>query len=232
MRWGQKIERLLLAAGIVMLGLYGAARIHRAVLANASMQAFEDQASLHKTTGSDSLASSKPDFSSWSQQRIKGYEESLAKQFSPATGILRIPKIGLEVPILEGTDELTLNRGVGRIAGTAKVGEPGNIGIAGHRDGFFRGLKDLGTGDKIEVVTGSRTETYVIDNVVIVDPSSISVLASRSHPSLTLVTCYPFYFVGSAPKRYVVQASIDDSQPAVTQVESQASTTVKSQPKR
>ena len=108
---------------------------------------------------------------------------------------------------------MTLNRGVGRIAGTANPGESGNIGIAGHRDGFFRGLKDVGPGDKIEMVTQSRVETYVVDHVVIVDPSDVSVLEPRPQPSLTLVTCYPFYYLGSAPKRYIVQATVTASEP-------------------
>jgi sortase A len=87
-------------------------------------------------------------------------------------------------------------------------GEDGNVGIAGHRDGFFRGLKDLRVGDSIELVTQTKTNTYIIDRLVIVDPSDVKVLARRPRTSVTLVTCYPFYFVGSAPQRYIVQASL------------------------
>jgi sortase A len=115
------------------------------------------------------------------------------------------------VPVLEGTDDLILNRGVGLIAGTARPGDEGNIGIAGHRDGFFRGLKDVGPGDRIELAEEGKTETFVIDNIVIVDPKDVSILARRERPSLTLVTCYPFYFIGSAPQRYIVQASLTSS---------------------
>lgn len=215
MGWLKKIERLLLVVGLLMLAVYVGARIHKAVLSRAAIERFKvEQRSLQEQPGKLELVTAKPDFSLWSPKRITDYQESLAEHFAPAIGILRIPKIQVEVPVLEGTDDLSLNRGVGRIAGTASPGENGNIGIAGHRDGFFRGLKDVGLGDTIELVTPRRTETYVIDRVVIVDPHDVSILAPRPHPSLTLVTCYPFYFVGSAPQRYIVQASLDDSGPA------------------
>jgi sortase A len=127
--------------------------------------------------------------------------------------VLRVPKIHLEAPVLDGTDDLTLNRGLGHIVNTAKPGEIGNLGIAGHRDGFFRGLKDLGVGDRLDLSLPNRTDTYVVDSVKIVDPRDVSVLEPTSEPSLTLVTCYPFYFVGSAPQRYIVHASIVRSKP-------------------
>jgi sortase A len=213
MRWLGRLERLLLVFGVLLLAVYTIARIQGAVLARAAMDRFKTETiAAEARSGSTTDAEAKPDFSLWSQQRIKDYENSLAAHVSLPIAILRIPKIHVEVPVLEGTDDLSLNRGVGRIAGTASPGENGNVGIAGHRDGFFRGLKDVGPGDRIEVVTQSRTETYVIDRVVIVDPSDVSVLEPRLHPSLTLVTCYPFYFVGSAPKRYIVQATVIDSE--------------------
>jgi sortase A len=114
----------------------------------------------------------------------------------------------LEVPVFEGTDDFTLNLGAGRIIGTAKPGSSGNIGIAAHRDGFFRGLKDIQEGDEIDLVTAGRRAAYLVDSIRIVTPDDVSVLHARERPSLTLVTCYPFYFVGSAPNRYIVQASL------------------------
>ena len=124
--------------------------------------------------------------------------------------VLRISAINLEVPVLEGTDDLTLNRAVGHIEGTAAPGETGNVGIAGHRDGFFRGLKDIHLGDTFDLFTEKGNSRYVVDEIVIVSPDDVSVLAPRSKPALTLVTCYPFYFVGSAPLRYIVHATITD----------------------
>jgi len=144
----------------------------------------------------------------WSVARVKAYKESLTAQFAPPLAILRIPKVGIEVPVLDGTDDLILNRGVGLIKGTALPGQSGNMGIAGHRDGFFRGLKDVVEGDKIEIELPDRTDSYVVRKTRIVLPQDTSVLDPTSESSLTLVTCYPFYFVGDAPKRYIVFASL------------------------
>ena len=208
----RQIERLLFIGGAVMLALYGAARIHRTVLSNAELQRFKTQEQVSSAAPRGvTLTTAIPDFSQWSEKRVKEYQESLAEHFPPALGILRIPKINVEVPVLEGTDDLSLNRGVGHVTGTGNPGQDGNVAIAGHRDGFFRGLKDVVLGDKVEFVTPRRTETYVIDRITIVRPSDVSVLQPRSHPSLTLITCYPFYFIGSAPQRYIVQASVVES---------------------
>jgi len=143
----------------------------------------------------------------WSDSRVRHYRESLGRDAGPAIGVLRIAKIGLTVPILEGTDELTLDRGVGHIEGTALPGGTGNVGIAGHRDGFFRGLKDVGVGDVIELRASAGVLNYVVADVRIVDPDAVWVLEATGEPSITLVTCYPFYFVGAAPQRYVVRAT-------------------------
>jgi sortase A len=212
MRWLRHLERVLLITGAVLLAFYAAARVHRAVLSNADLQRFKAVAE-EPVAGprGAALTTSAPDFSLWSEKRVREYQQSLAAQFSPAIGILRIPKIDVEVPVLEGTDDLTLNRGVGHVAGTAGPGQNGNVAIAGHRDGFFRGLKDVEVGDKIELTSMQGTEIFVIDRITIVEPTDISVLQPRSHSSLTLITCYPFYFIGSAPQRYIVQASIAGS---------------------
>jgi sortase A len=215
MTWLRHIERLLLLVGVLMLAFYVAARIHRTVLSNADLQRFKSQQTASAAGPRPvTLTAGTPDFSLWSEKRVKEYQESLAAHFAPAIGILRIPKIHVEVPILEGTDDLSLNRGVGHVAGTANPGEQGNVAIAGHRDGFFRGLKDIVVGDQIEVVTLQGTVTYTIDRITIVERTDLSVLQSRSRPSLTLITCYPFYFIGSAPQRYIVQASVSGSSAA------------------
>jgi sortase A len=147
------------------------------------------------------------DFSLWSNGRIKDYLESLEDATDVPHAVLRIPKLHLEVPVYEGSDDRTLNRGLGRIIGTAKLGDTGNTGIAGHRDGFFRGLKDIGPGDTVELMLPHRTDHYSVTSITITNPDDVSVLEPTSTASLTLVTCYPFYFVGSAPRRYIVQAS-------------------------
>jgi sortase A len=151
------------------------------------------------------------DSSAWSSVRIAEYEESLSSHFDPPLAILRIPTVRLEVVVLPGTDDLTLNRGVGLIEGTHRPGEGGKIGIAGHRDGFFRVLKDVHRGDTIELETINRIDRYRVDEIVIVSPRDVSVLQPTAAPTLSLVTCYPFYFIGSAPERYIVSASLVNS---------------------
>lgn len=214
----RKVERKLLVLGLFLLAFYAAGRIRGQVLSRAEVQRFQshqtyDSTSFQPAVGlTDSRVTTPPDFVRWSSKRIREFRESLALQYPPALAVLRIPKIQLEVPVLEGTDELTLNRGVGRILNTAYPGaKDGNVGIAGHRDGFFRGLKDIGPGDQIQVVLRERTENYVVDRILIVSPSDVSVLQPRPRPSLTLVTCYPFHFIGSAPRRYIVQATLAGS---------------------
>ena len=153
-----------------------------------------------------------PDRTLWSPERVRGFDESFSQQFAAAPlAILRIPRIELEVPVLAGTDELSLNRCVGHIEGTPRPGFSGNVGIAGHRDGFFRGLKDVSAGDVLELESPERTDHYRIESITIVSPDRVDVLAPTEVPTLTLVTCYPFYYIGSAPKRYIVRAALDPS---------------------
>lgn len=152
-----------------------------------------------------------PDQSLWSSERIAAWR-SVSKDHGPVPlAVLRIPKIQLEVPVLEGTDEVSLNRAVGHIEETATPGTDGNSGIAGHRDGFFRGLKDVIPGDAIELETLRTIDVYRIERIWIVDPEDVSVLDPTPTRSLTLVTCYPFYFIGSAPRRYIVRAVFAES---------------------
>jgi sortase A len=214
MGWLSKLEHLLLTFGVLMLAVYAAAWIQRATLSNAELLRFKSLQLVSADPQGVPQSAENPDLSLWSKQRINGYRESLAAHFAPAIAVLRIPKIQLEVPVLEGTDELSLNRGVGHVAGTGNSAENTNIAIAGHRDGFFRRLKDIAVGDTIEMDTVARTETFVVDRIIIVDPNDVSVLQARPRASLTLITCYPFYFVGSAPKRFIVQASVPVSKSA------------------
>jgi len=121
---------------------------------------------------------------------------------------LEIPRIGLSVIVRDGTDAWTLNRGVGHIMGTSYPGSDGNIGIAGHRDSFFRELRHVQSEDELVLTSpDGSVQRYRVDEVRIVSPSEVSVLADRKRPSVTLVTCYPFSYIGSAPQRYVLTAS-------------------------
>lgn len=149
-----------------------------------------------------------PDKSLWNAKRINDYQESLMVNAAPPIGVMKIDDLNIEIPIYNGTEELNLNRGVGRIKGMARMNdESGNLGIAGHRDGIFRPLKDIQVGDDIIVETPLRTETYLVSSITIVPKDDISVLAPTDERTMTIVTCYPFYHVGNAPKRYIVKAT-------------------------
>ena len=119
---------------------------------------------------------------------------------------LAIPRIGLSTVVVEGDEDLDLKLAAGHIPGTAVPGEPGNIGIAAHRDTFFRPLRLIRKHDEIVLTTPHGKDRYSVVSTKIVDPDDVAVLYPTSHDVLTLVTCYPFYYVGAAPKRFIVQA--------------------------
>jgi sortase A len=213
--WWRRLEWGLLIVGVILTGSYVVVRVHSQISSNLAVQKFETariearsraQESAKQRTGTE------VDFSLWSDKRIQEYMESLAAKDGSPSAVLSIPKLRLEVPVYDGTDDLTLNRGVGRIIGTARLGSGGNTGIAGHRDGFFRRLKDIARGDRVDVLLPNQTSHYVVENIQITSPEDVSVLRPTPKASLTLVTCYPFYYVGSAPQRYIVTASFTSSE--------------------
>ena len=212
LRWFGGLERLLMLCGLVLVLIYVGNRAYSAIYSRALAQTFwASQASAQNlVAGPPQSQSGLPDFRLWSEKRIKGYQASLLANIPPPLGVLDIPSLQLSVPVLEGTDDVTLDRAVGHILGTATLGGSGNIGIAGHRDGFFRGLKDIHVGDAIDLHSRGGTSQYLVDYIQVVQPSNISVLDAGAKPSLTLVTCFPFYFVGSAPFRYIVHATAAD----------------------
>jgi sortase A len=155
------------------------------------------------------------------QQRANS---ELEKQWSPnarraptvigpdgLVGRMQIPRLHLSAIIMDGTDHATLRHAVGHIRGTGLPGEPGNVGLAGHRDTFFRSLKHIRLGDLITLSTSGAEYRFLVASTRIVDPSEISVLDPTSDEVLTLVTCYPFYFAGPAPDRFIVRALRDHS---------------------
>lgn len=127
-------------------------------------------------------------------------------------GRIAIPRLLLSEVVVEGIDRTSLRRAVGHIPGTALPGEDGNVGLAGHRDTFFRQLKDVKIDDEIQISTPLSNFNYQVVSLRIVDPENVAVLAPSGENLLTLVTCYPFYFVGPAPKRWIVKARQVSSQ--------------------
>lgn len=131
---------------------------------------------------------------------------------APAPGAwvarLEVPSVKLATTVLEGTDDGTLSRGSGHIEDTPFPGETGNVGIAGHRDTVFRPLRHIHPGDALDLTTADRVYRYRISKTLIVGPDDVYVLDPTDHPTLTLVTCYPFDFIGHAPRRFIVQATL------------------------
>ena len=119
---------------------------------------------------------------------------------------LWIPRVGVGMAVAEGVSERTLRRAVGHVPGSALPGQSGNVVLAGHRDSFFRSLERIRVGDAIYLESSAGTELYVVDWIRVVAPTDIEVLKDTGSATLTLVTCYPFRFIGSAPERYIVRA--------------------------
>jgi sortase A len=184
LRWSQ---RLLFITGTLALGYVGFTLI---------------DARLHQVAAKRSLEGE--------IQREKEHHESQPKpvvKTGDVLGRLDVARLGMSVAILQGTSSRMLRLGAGHIESTPLPGETGNSGIAGHRDSFFRELKDIRKNDEIQLQTATGLFRYEVDWVKVVEPNDTRVLEpSTQGSSLTLVTCYPFYFVGSAPQRFVVRA--------------------------
>jgi sortase A len=189
---------VLLGCGSVCLLVYGAACTQSAWFQHEARSEFEQAIVEH-------IHEEAHDETSWSDQRREHFQEATGIPVE-ALARLDVPDAGVSVMVLEGTGEYSLNRAVGVIEGTARPGEPGNIGIAGHRDSFFRGLRHLEVGDSVSLTTLGGVAHYEVEKLEVVDPSAVRVLDPTDYDALTLVTCYPFYFVGDAPQRFIVRA--------------------------
>ena len=197
-------EAFAIVLGVGCLAYVGVHYIDGVLARRAALDRFAELRAVGRRTDT-------PELTLWSPQRIAAWQRSLTLPREEPLAVLHIPRIRLDVPVLKGTSDATLDRGVGHIEGTPMPGAGGNSGLAGHRDGFFRGLKDVNVGDAIELQTLRETQTYRIERAWIVTPDDVSVLDPTPAQSITLVTCYPFYFVGSAPQRYIIRAVRDDA---------------------
>lgn len=235
------IERLLWACGLLMLGFFLGQLGLQAIERSSALAAYKERHPISSTSSSAiapdapnggqhvepliamapqaggasesaGYAPAAPDQSLWSSGRIASFAASLGRQAGPVLGVFEIPRFDLELPIYDGASDLHMDRGIARIEGTAMPGEAdGNFGIAGHRDGYFRVLKDIQFGDEIVVSTPRGRQTYVVEQLMVVDPSAVEVLNHTPRPSITLVTCYPFYYVGDAPERFIVRAVLQEN---------------------
>lgn len=196
-------------AGIALLSAYAVLRVSAERDRREGVQAFlalRHVALAQASAVAVRTADRGVDESLWSEGRVQAYQRTRLEEVPQ--GVLRIPALALVVPIYSGTTPPELNRGAGHIPGTAPLDGAGNAAIAGHRDGFFRALSRVRIGQTVYVETLSRTRRYRVTATKIVAPSDVSVLAPTARPSVTLVTCYPFYFVGPAPQRFIVRAEL------------------------
>ena len=130
-------------------------------------------------------------------------------------GEIQVPRLDLNVMVVQGDSPASLRRAVGHLSKSALPGEWGNVALAGHRDTFFRPLRDIRLGDEIRFTTSVRSFEYVVESIEVVAPTDIRVLEPSTGHDLTLLTCFPFYYVGPAPKRFVVRAREVDGMPQV-----------------
>lgn len=205
--WSVALERALLVAGALLLGWCG-----WTIAQARAWQGYAGWALARRQRGESASVGGYVA----SRVGLGGRERALAPPVPEAepvpakgdlVGRLDIPRLGLSAMVLEGDDDRTLKLGVGHIPGTSLPGRGGNVGLAAHRDSFFRPLHGIRKADEIELVTARRTYRYRVNEVSIVPPEDVAVLRDTPSPSLTLVTCYPFWWVGNAPKRFVVRAS-------------------------
>lgn len=215
------LELLFWGAGLALLGYALLAKIHEAEASDAGLRAFALAAAADTTTASvrtnndllDLEQLQALDQSLWSKKRITQFGDIHKVDKEVPLAVLRIDDLKILVPIYRGASDFNLNRGAGWIEETAPVDGRGNIGLAAHRDSFFRALKDAKQGQKMTLQTRQGTRHFTLADIQIINPSETSVLEPSSSSKLTLVTCYPFYHVGSAPQRYIVTATEDISAP-------------------
>ena len=186
-RW---LERALLVLAVLCLGYYAYASAETVLY-----QTYENRQL------DEILSSGRPD---------SKYGERGSRRTSngETVGRIEIPRLRISAIVKAGADVRTLQLAVGHIPGTAFPGERGNVGLAGHRDTFFRRLRDIRPEDEIRVTTPERVYSYRVERTDVVEPEDVWVLEPTEYSALTLVTCYPFTYVGSAPQRFIVRAQL------------------------
>ncbi|HEV2852594.1 MAG TPA: class D sortase [Thermoanaerobaculia bacterium] len=216
LRW---IERALILIGILCLGAWAWAWIDARIYQYRENQLLEEAAAARRSAP-PSRAAETDALGAFREGETPPQEpaRSEPKPAGALVGRVEIPRIGVSAIVLEGVDKKTLRRGVGHIPETALPEEGGNVALAAHRDSFFRGLKDIRKNDIITLKTLENTYYYRVDWTEIVLPEDTDVLADSGAPELTLVTCYPFYYVGSAPKRFIVRAQRVDEARALQEL--------------
>jgi sortase A len=205
-RWGQYF---FLAVGILALSYCAAVLLERGLFQAYQTWRFDRALKIAQTsvrTIQHPASSPLPVPSQVEEDRSVAESFGIDGLAGSPLGRIEISSIGLAAMIMEGVEGKTLRRAVGHIPGTPLPGQRGNVALAGHRDTFFRGLRNIHMNDEITLTTLHGASRYLVDSAQVVEPGDIKVLAPTADDILTLVTCYPFYFVGPAPKRFIVRA--------------------------
>lgn len=203
------IERACWALACVCMALYVAARTDAAINGRADLAQATTSAT-HRATTTANVTPAAP--------VVAHPTPSVASSATNLQGLLEIPSLGLRAPLYSDTSAVNLNRGAGLIPGMASPGEGGNLGVAAHRDGLFRPLENIQVGAAIEVRTADFHYIYHVTSIAVVDRTDAALLRNTEEPAITLVTCYPFRFVGPAPRRFVVRGLLDSTREAAAPV--------------
>ena len=199
------MERLLWMAGCAALAYCAYTSIQAGITQARLSRALERERHVQNHAG----PSMKPVTADATWDRTETNTRTDAWSKDNLVGRLSIPRLGLSAMVLEGDDVRTLRVGLGHIPGTAEPGKPGNVGIAGHRDTFLQPLRSIDRGDRLILETVEKTYRYRVSSIEIVETQNVSVLAPGKDDELTLVTCYPFSYIGPAPKRFIVHADAE-----------------------
>ena len=200
----RSFDRVFTNPGPMSLGVVAVIFMLAVFNSESSIAAMEKDAVAQQAIVFD-MSSFSPDQSLWSDKaRVKF--EKVKNDGTVPLAVIKIDRLNIEGPIFDGTDKVTLDRGIGLVDGTAMPGEIGNMALSAHRDSFFRSLKDVVVGDRIELRTQNGIQDFEVSEITIVDSQDISVLDPTDTAVLTLITCYPFYYVGYAPDRFIVRA--------------------------
>jgi LPXTG-site transpeptidase (sortase) family protein len=206
------LELFFLFAGILALGVWSWSQLHEEVYQDWSNWAFDRGLAGEKISVADYLREKWAGHTSRGMEPVPAATGKTGSMPSPHAaknaplGRIEIPRLHLQAIVREGTGDATLDIALGHIAGTALPGQNGNVAVAGHRDKLFRGLKDIAPGDQIVFETPAAKFAYQVEGTQIVKPANVGVLKAGLYPELTLVTCYPFTYIGSAPDRFIVKA--------------------------
>jgi len=189
----QKIfGRVLVLTGALAFACWGYLMLRQACFQKAASRVLQQQIAKASTSPQHDV--------------LQAHEAAIPLRHGEMIGRLEIPRVNVSVIVLEGADSSVLDVAAGHIPGTALPGLSGNVGIAAHRDTFFRSLREIRVQDRLSFRTPAGTFQYAVESTEVVEPSDTGVLRQNAGEELTLVTCYPFNYIGSAPKRFIVHA--------------------------